>query len=59
MSSHPAVFFSHNKPVNSAFSTINQRNEQAVSMGVIFIDIISSILLSVAGLLWKYTAHYS
>jgi hypothetical protein len=24
------VFFSHNKPVNSAFSTINQRNEQAV-----------------------------
>jgi hypothetical protein len=30
ISSHPAVFFSHNKPANSAFSTINQRNEQAV-----------------------------
>jgi hypothetical protein len=29
ISSHPAVFFSHNKPANSAFSTINQRNEQA------------------------------
>jgi hypothetical protein len=24
------VFFSHNKPANSAFSTINQRNEQAL-----------------------------
>jgi hypothetical protein len=23
------VFFSHNKPANSSFSTINQRNEQA------------------------------
>jgi hypothetical protein len=31
ISSHPAVFFSHNKPANSAFSTINQRNEQAES----------------------------
>jgi hypothetical protein len=30
ISSHPAVFFSHNKSANSAFSTINQRNEQAV-----------------------------
>jgi hypothetical protein len=30
ISSHPAVFFSHNKTANSAFSTINQRNEQAV-----------------------------
>jgi hypothetical protein len=29
ISSHPAVFFSHNEPANSAFSTINQRNEQA------------------------------
>jgi hypothetical protein len=29
ISSHPVVFFSHNKPANSAFSTINQRNEQA------------------------------
>jgi hypothetical protein len=29
INSHPAVFFSHNKPANSAFSTINQRNEQA------------------------------
>jgi hypothetical protein len=29
ISSHPAVLFSHNKPANSAFSTINQRNEQA------------------------------
>jgi hypothetical protein len=29
ISSHPAVFFSHNKPANSTFSTINQRNEQA------------------------------
>jgi hypothetical protein len=29
ISSHPAVFFSHNKPANSAFSIINQRNEQA------------------------------
>jgi hypothetical protein len=28
ISSHPAMFFSHNKPANSAFSTINQRNEQ-------------------------------
>jgi hypothetical protein len=23
------VFFSHNKPANNAFNTINQRNEQA------------------------------
>jgi hypothetical protein len=30
---HPAVFFSHNKPANSAFSTINQRNEQAPNLG--------------------------
>jgi hypothetical protein len=29
ISSHPAVFFSHNKPANSTFSIINQRNEQA------------------------------
>jgi hypothetical protein len=29
ISNHPAVFFSHNKPANSAFNTINQRNEQA------------------------------
>jgi hypothetical protein len=29
ISSHPAVFFSHNKPANNAFNTINQRNEQA------------------------------
>jgi hypothetical protein len=29
ISSHPAMFFSHNKPANSAFSKINQRNEQA------------------------------
>jgi hypothetical protein len=28
ISSHPAVFFSHNESANSAFSTINQRNEQ-------------------------------
>jgi hypothetical protein len=34
ISSHPAVFFSHNKPANSAFSTINQRNEQANSMRI-------------------------
>jgi hypothetical protein len=27
------VFFSHNKPANSVFSTINQRNEQAVRIG--------------------------
>jgi hypothetical protein len=26
-----SVFFSHNKPANSTFSTINQRNEQGVS----------------------------
>jgi hypothetical protein len=26
------VFFSHNKPVNSAFSTINQRNEQGICL---------------------------
>jgi hypothetical protein len=32
ISSHPAVFFSHNKPANSAFSTINQRNEQVVCL---------------------------
>jgi hypothetical protein len=32
ISSHPAVFFSHNKPANSAFSTINQRNEHAVQL---------------------------
>jgi hypothetical protein len=29
ISSHPAVFFSHNKPANSTFNTINQRNDQA------------------------------
>jgi hypothetical protein len=29
ISSHPVVFFSHNKSANSAFSTINQRNEHA------------------------------
>jgi hypothetical protein len=32
LSSHPVVFFSHNKPANSIFSTINQRNEQAERM---------------------------
>jgi hypothetical protein len=29
ISSHPAVFFSHNKPANNTFSIINQRNKQA------------------------------
>jgi hypothetical protein len=32
ISSHPAVFFSHNKLANSTLSTINQRNEQAESL---------------------------
>jgi hypothetical protein len=34
ISSHPTVFFSHNKPANSTFSTINQRNEQSEVSGV-------------------------
>jgi hypothetical protein len=34
ISSHLAVFFSHNKPANSTFSTINQRNEQAGTVTV-------------------------
>jgi hypothetical protein len=29
---HLTVFLSHNKPANSAFSTINQRNEQAAHL---------------------------
>jgi hypothetical protein len=33
INSDPAVFFSHNKPANSVFSTINQRNEHAVGLG--------------------------
>jgi hypothetical protein len=34
--SHPAVFFSHNKPANSAFSIINQRNEHAIYCTVLW-----------------------
>jgi hypothetical protein len=35
ISSHPAVFFSYNKPANNTFNTINQRNEHgAYSSGI-------------------------
>jgi hypothetical protein len=47
ISSHPAVFFSHNKPANSAFSIINQRNEQAVWLNIyqfIFCFIFASLM---------------
>jgi hypothetical protein len=40
ISSHPAVFFSHNKPANSAFSTINQRNEQADYLNILIIYVL-------------------
>jgi hypothetical protein len=30
INTHLTVFFSHNKPANSTFSTINQRNEQVL-----------------------------
>jgi hypothetical protein len=58
ISSHSTVFFSHNKPANSTFSTINQRNWTGCLLGLPPLSVSASFSFACSAALRMMWCHF-